>query len=118
MSCNFCSVRRLLVLAACLAAGGCTDSTPKTEKYVGVTRVSQNGANFYFQGKAQYAAVRAQDPTGEPLKTEMDKVMTDLDAAVVNDPKCPLFCGKRGEMFIELGPDGYARAELDLRQAM
>jgi tetratricopeptide (TPR) repeat protein len=113
---HFCSVRRLLVVAFLFCAG-CPAET-KPEKYVDVTRVSQNGANFYFQGKAQYATVRAQDLTGEPLKTEMDKVVTDLDAAIVNDPKCPLFYGKRGETFIELGKDGYPRAELDLNQAM
>src|SRR5260221_2016807 len=96
------------LLATALALG-CT--TPKQEKFVGITRVSQNGANLYFQAKGQYVVVRALDLTGEPLKQEMDKVMSGLDGAIVNDPKCPLFFGKRGEMFLELGPDGYARAQ-------
>jgi len=44
--------------------------------------------------------------------------MALLDGAVANDPKCSLFVGKRGEMFIELGPDGYGRAEADLKKAI
>jgi tetratricopeptide (TPR) repeat protein len=102
----------LVVVALAL---GCT--TPKQEKFVGINRISQNGANLYFQAKGQYVVVRALDLTGEPLKQEMDKVMGSLDGAIVNDPKCPLFFGKRGEMFLELGPDGYARAQDDLNKA-
>jgi tetratricopeptide (TPR) repeat protein len=48
----------------------------------------------------------------------MDSVMNYLRAAVDNDPKCPLFLGKRGEMLIELGPSGYEQAEGDLNQAL
>ncbi|HEY7120128.1 MAG TPA: hypothetical protein VH475_26305 [Tepidisphaeraceae bacterium] len=106
----------LLAVLAVLAAG-CTNS-PKQEKFPGIVRPSQNGSKLYFRAKAQYAVVRSLDPHGPTLAKAMDSVLGDLDGTVANDPRCPLFFGKRGEMFLELGPDGYARAEQDLKKAL
>lgn len=107
----------VVLLLLGVAQSGCS-SPPKQEKFPGVVRVSQNGATLYFQAKQQYAVVRAQDPHGPALAKAMDGIVTQLDGAITNDPKCPLFYGKRGEMFLETGPDGYGRAELDLKKAL
>src|SRR2546423_262491 len=104
----------LVLLSTPLA--GCTIKQP--EKVVGVNRVSANGAKFYFDAKKQYAEVRAKDLNGPPLAAAMNQVLTQMDGAVTNDPKNPLFVGKRGELFIETGAEGYERAETDLNHAL
>ena len=104
----------LLILSSLLT--GCAVKQP--EKFVGVNRVSANGAKFYFDAKKEYGIVRALDLSGPPLATAMDRVITLMDGAVTNDPKNPLFVGKRGDLFIELGPDAYDRAESDLMHAL
>ncbi|HSI32803.1 MAG TPA: hypothetical protein VK986_04370 [Tepidisphaeraceae bacterium] len=110
----------LVALATLFLAGGVVGCAPtaKEEKFESIVRVSTNGAKLYYQAKQQYGITRALDLSGPLQAQAMNGVITLLDGAVVNDPKSPLFVGKRGEVFVELGPDGYARAEADLREAM
>ncbi len=99
-------------------AAGCPPAPAPPEKGPALVRASQNGGKLYFAGKQQYGLVRAQDLQGPQLAKAMDVVMGCLDGAVTNDPQCPLFLSKRGEMFLELGPDSYDRATGDLNRAI
>src|SRR6185437_12135520 len=84
----------------------------------GIVKVSKNGAAQYINARDGYLVIRAKDMQGPQLASAMDKVMASLDAALVNDERCPLFRSKHGEMFLELGPDSYVSAEDDLNAAI
>jgi tetratricopeptide (TPR) repeat protein len=104
-----------LALPLLVLALGCT---PRPERFQGIVRVSKNGSDQYYNARNGYLVIRALDMQGPPLKAAMDKVMSSLDGALVNDDRNPLFRSKHGEMFLELGPDSYTTAEDDLNTAL
>jgi hypothetical protein len=104
-----------ILVLACGCTPGCT---PRPERFQGVVRVSKNGSDQYFNARNGYLVIRALDMQGPPLRAAMDKVMSSLDGALVNDDRNPLFRSKHGEMFLELGPDSYTASEDDLNTAL
>lgn len=85
---------------------GC--KTTPTEKPSNLTLVSRNGTSLYQKAQSRYAKARAMDLQGPELEKEMSAVLADLDAAIVNDPGCPLFYSKTGDVLAELGQYGKA----------
>ena len=110
--------RRSLAWLALALLAMCAGCTPRPERFVGIVRVSKNGSDQYFNARNGYFVVRALDLQGPPLRSAMDKVMSSLDGALVNDDRNPLFRSKHGEMYLELGPDSYTTAEDDLNTAL
>ncbi|HEY8747712.1 MAG TPA: hypothetical protein VIM11_07050 [Tepidisphaeraceae bacterium] len=109
------SMRWIALPFLVVLALGCTG---RPDRFVGIVKVSKNGAEQYVNSRDGYLVIRAKDMQGPPLASAMDKVMASLDGALVNDDRNPLFRSKHGEMYLELGPDSYTSAEDDLNRAV
>lgn len=97
------SLMLLIRILACVLltwpALGCGKRLPRI--CPGIVRVSQNGTNFYLQSQDQYIRIRAADLQGKALDSEMEKAVRFMDAALVNDPRSPLFHSKMGQLLLE-----------------
>ncbi|MFQ5590062.1 MAG: tetratricopeptide repeat protein [Phycisphaerae bacterium] len=94
------------VPAAAMLAG--TACTPQTKPY-DVHQVSKSGAELYRTALELLWKSRARDEQGPERNASLDGVVRRLKAAVSNDPNCPLFHSKLGEVMLDIGQHDLAK---------
>ncbi|MEM7203140.1 MAG: hypothetical protein AAF628_22960 [Planctomycetota bacterium] len=98
------SVGLLLGLTSCV--------TRRPDPNQNLSEVSQAGIVAYTKAKVAWADAMAK-PAGDPQsrRADLDVVLSHLDDAIANDPRCPLFHHMKGVMFeLKSGPEDFDRA--------